>query len=81
MITESLFAILSPDQCARPSGVAAGFAGERLTLSSKMESSKIDGETYKRIHVEGNLAINGSAPDPFAVVMGRLGNGAVQEEP
>lgn len=40
----------------------------RLLRSKK----KIDDETYKKIHVDGNFAINGGDPDPFGVVLNKL---------
>ncbi|MGM5000124.1 CHAT domain-containing protein [Tardiphaga sp. 538_B7_N1_4] len=40
----------------------------RLLRSNK----KIDDETYKKVHVDGNFAINGGHPDPFGVVIKKL---------
>ncbi|MGA7454264.1 MAG: hypothetical protein WBW73_24405, partial [Rhodoplanes sp.] len=40
-------------------------------LRQLLNKGKIDKETYERIHMDGNTAINGHAPDPFGVVMSR----------
>lgn len=34
--------------------------------------NKIDQQTYEKIHLDGNLAINGGAPDPFAIMTKKL---------
>jgi hypothetical protein len=36
------------------------------------QKNMIDGETYTRIHLEGNQAINGRASDPFETVLTAL---------
>ena len=41
-------------------------------LRQLLNKGKIDEETYRRIHTDGNTAINGRAPDPFNVVLARL---------
>ena len=42
-------------------------------LRQLLNKGKIDEETYERIHMHGNTAINGHAPDPFGVVISRSG--------
>ncbi len=61
--------------------VASGMLRMQLLsdfLRQLRSKSKIDQEALKRIHVEGNMAINGMAPDPFAMVIASLKKIGVQ---
>jgi hypothetical protein len=44
----------------------------QIFLRQLLNKGKIDEENYERIHMDGNTAINGQAPDPFGVVMSWL---------